>query len=466
MPSQSPISRRHLLASSGAMSMGFLSLRRALEAGDGGLRTEPGVGFGPLRPDPKGVFDLPEGFSYRRFGETGEEMDDGLRLPGAHDGAASFAAGEGRCLLVRNHELTNEADKIGPFGAKLERFGKVDKDLLFDAGDRKGPALGGTTTTLFNTAAGRVEAQWLSLTGTVRNCAGGATPWGSWVTCEESVFKAGKNGYTVDHGYNFEVPARNEIGLCKAEPLYDMGRFNHEAIAVDPRTGIVYQTEDRHSSLLYRFIPHQPGKLRAGGRLQALVITDLRGAKTSNYKSKTPIAVGQRLRCHWIDIRNVRSPLDDLRKQGHSQGAARFDRGEGMWWGADEAWFACTEGGENRKGQVWRYVPDLPEKGQDLAKTGGQLELFFEPNDKKVLDKGDNITVSPFGDLFICEDGGGEQNMIGINPEGKPYRFGRNALNKSELTGVHFSPDGSTLFVNVQRPGFTLAITGPFKRSK
>ncbi|AGH44424.1 alkaline phosphatase PhoX [Paraglaciecola psychrophila] len=125
----------------------------------------------------------------------------------------------------------------------------------------------------------------MSLIGTIRNCPGGITPWNSWLTCEESVLKA-SDEIGRNHGYVFEVPA-NTASLVKAKPILEMGRFNHEAAAVDPHTNIIYLTEDRNDSLLYRFIPKTPNDSYAGGHLQALAIIQDAKFDTHNWDTVT-----------------------------------------------------------------------------------------------------------------------------------------------------------------------------------
>ena len=155
----------------------------------------------------------------------------------------------------------------------------------------------------------------------------------------------------------------------------------------------------------------------------------------------------------WIDLDNVESPDDDLRFRGFDAGAARFCRGEGMWTAGDTIYFACTSGGSAKGGQIWRHMP-----------RASTLELFIEPNDRARFEMGDNLTVAPWGDLIICEDGPSVDYLVGVTPDGKLYRFGKNALNESELAGAVFSPDATTLFVNIFTPGMTLAITGPWNK--
>ena len=448
--------------SSGAIAMGFAGLHRlfadsASGQGSGGFIVER---YGNLIADPDGILDLPPGFAYRVFSRTGDLMDDGLFVPGDHDGMAAYPRPDGKTVLVRNHELSADEIEKSPFGTANELVSQVPLEKMFDPGL---PDIGGTTTMVYDTRTGSLESHFLSLAGTLRNCAGGPTPWNSWVTCEESVQKA-VDGHERDHGYNFDVPA-DASELVDPVPLIDMGRFYHEAIAVDPKSWIVYQTEDRSDGLIYRFIPNQPGNLAAGGRLQALAIRDMPSVDTRNWERRA-VHVGQALDISWIDIVNVESPEDDLRHQGFSNGAAMFARGEGMWYGNGAIYFACTNGGAARTGQIWRYVPSRLEGTTAEDIYPGQLDLFIEPNNSNLLENADNVTVAPWGDLILCEDGVGVQFLVGVTPEGNLYKFGKNSLNDSEFAGVTFSPDGTTLFVNIQFPGLTLAITGPFHSAR
>ena len=250
--------------------------------------------------------------------------------------------------------------------------------------------------------------------------------------------------------------------LADPIPLTDMGRFNHEAVAVDPKTGIVYETEDRDDSIFYRFLPNQLGNLKAGGRLQALVLLDKPSADTRNWDEDL-FAVGDELAVKWIDIENVQSPEDDLRKQGFDKGAARFARGEGIWYGNGEFYFACTSGGSAKIGQIWRYRPSEHEGTPEESKSPGVLDLFIEPNDGRLIENADNLTVAPWGDLVVCEDRSGQVvRLAGVTPSGNVYPFAFSHL-RTEFAGVTFSPDGSTLFVNSQGVGITFAITGPWQ---
>ena len=231
-------SRREFLKSAATVSVAFSGLARYASGKGAAAVRAPGK-YGIPVVDPKRIFDLPAGFKYTIIGRAGDYMDDGLRLPGRSDGMGTFQGADGKTILVRNHEL--EADKTyeGPFGLQNELLDKVDISKVYDPGQKIQPHIGGTTTVVYDTKSQKVEKQFLSLAGTCRNCAGGVTPWGTWITCEETVDKKGtpeepKNKNEKDHGYPFEVPATVTPGLAAPVPLTAMGRFNHEAVAVDP----------------------------------------------------------------------------------------------------------------------------------------------------------------------------------------------------------------------------------------
>ncbi len=457
--------RREFLRAAGLYGAGFMGLRALVHpAFAQKSSSRRAAGFGPLSVSGAGKMRLPQGFHSVAFSYHGEEMDDGLLVPGRHDGMAAFAGPDGRVILVRNHELESAWVKDSPFGRNAERLDRVPADRIYDRGGGVLPCLGGTTTLVFDPRSQKLERHFLSLVGTQRNCAGGPTPWGTWITCEEVNLEPEPDAEKA-HGFNFEVPPSTEPGLVDPVPLKAMGRFRHEAVAVDPRSGCVYETEDLGDGLLYRFVPKTPGRLAEGGRLQALKLRGNRRADTRNWPGMEEFPIGEPQPVEWVDLDDVEDPQNTLRKRGAAAGAAVFARGEGAWWGRDSAYFAMTNGGRKTFGQIFRYQPSPYEGTEREGEQPGFLELFAEPNDTELLRNCDNVTVAPWGDLILCEDTSGHCRLVGVTPEGGFYVLAEMEEEEVELAGACFSPDGSTLFVNVQRPGYTLAITGPWPKA-
>lgn len=463
------LSRRKILGSPAAIATGFLALRTHVLKSANASGKLISDGYGKPTNDPEKNLALPPGFTYSLLSSRGEKMDDGLFVPGQHDGMAAFPGPGGKVLLVRNHELNPSHGKWSAFGENRELWPSFDKSMAYDPGQNNQlGGYGGTTTILYDPKKKKVDKHFLSLAGTEWNCAGGATPWGSWISCEESVARAkDPGGYDRDHGYPFEVPARADGKLASPVPILPMGRFRREAVAVDPRSGVVYQTEDRHDGLIYRYIPRKPGKLHEGGRLQALTIRKEKSMDTRNWRenlqpNKPRMPISKWLQTTWIDVEDIHSPDDSLRKHGHAKGAAIFARGEGMWYGNGSVYWACTNGGPFMKGQIFRYIPS-PYEGTLRERTKpGVMQLYIESHSSKVLENCDNLTVAPWGDLFICEDNAGSCSIVRVTKNGEISQFAENRYSKSELAGACFSPDGRTLFVNLQKGGLTLAITGPW----
>lgn len=457
-------SRRDFVRGLTATAAGFTGLGRAASAGLLGSCTSDA--YGRLIEDPGGLLDLPEGFVYRTISSWGEEMSDGLLVPGLHDGMGAFDGGDGRVVLVRNHEIGIDSDpNLSAFGPNLERLDRVDPRLLFDAGRNGGPALGGTTNVIYDPATGEVVRHFLSMAGTGRNCAGGSTPWNTWITCEEWTQLA-DDRCAKDHGWCFEVPASTRTNLIEPRPLTGLGRFHHEAIAVAPDGRCVYLTEDRNDGVFYRFVPKEPGRLAEGGKLQALVLVDQPSADTRNWidpaLERPALKAGDGFAVRWIDLDDPESSKDDLRFRAFDAGAARFARGEGIWTGADAVHFACTTGGVARLGQIFTYRPSPFEGLERESEAPARLELFVESEAGGIIKNADNLTVAPSGDLFVSEDGVGGDGLVRIRPDGSVERFAMNRVSHSELAGVCFSPDGRTMFVNIQEQGMTFAISGPW----
>lgn len=421
-----------------------------------------------LRPDAAGILDLPAGFSYRVISRAGDVMSDGLRVPGAHDGMAAFEGSDSRVTLISNHEMNTHWFDGSAFGDSYSELPETTRSLLYDRGGDKTPALGGTTTTIYNPRTGESEKQFLSLAGTEINCAGGPTPWGSWLSCEECFEAPGKRvnfGRVIIrdqlHGYVFEVSSR-ATGLVDAIPIKAMGRFEHEACAVHESTGIVYMTEDRHHSLFYRYIPDSPGKLHEGGRLQAMAISEHSSLMTHNWSTVPQTPLNRPMKTRWIDLDDIDPVENDLRLRGASQGAATFARGEGLCATGDGFAFTCTIGGPARIGQVFNYTPSPFEGTAEEGGHPGSLTLIAEADENSLLRNCDNLTMAPWGDLIVCEDTSDHCGLVGIRADGSQYAIADNPYSNSELAGVCFSPDGKILFVNIQYPGMTLAITGPW----
>jgi secreted PhoX family phosphatase len=316
-------------------------------------------------------------------------------------------------------------------------------------------ATGGTTTLVFDSRAGRLLSSFPSLAGTFHNCAGGPTPWGTWLTCEEGT-SGPRVGFKRLHGYVFEVPAQAD-GPVDPVPLRAMGRFVHEAVAVDPASGVVYLTEDRPTAGFYRFLPATPGSLRLGGRLQMLAVDG-----HPAYDTRTSQPGGVALPATWVDIEDPDPPDAgwnplSVFHQGLGLGGAIFGRLEGCCFDRGRVLLTATAGGDAGCGQVWEYHSQPDGRGR--------LRLVFESPAPHFLRQPDNVTVSPRGGVLLCEDHDGSDRLVGLDPEGRVFEFARNRLSHGEFAGLTYGPSaGHWLFVNIQSPGMTLAITGPWQR--
>lgn len=455
----------------------------------------PGGGdsYGPLAPvaeagaDGREILALPAGFSYVVFGKIGSTMSDGNPTPLALDGMASFRGLGGRVRLIRNHEDRN----VSGIGSVPAAPGAYDVT-----------AHGGTSTLDYDPTTRTLVRDFVSLSGTTVNCAGGAgLGFHSWISGEETTAGPERTGaafFPKRHGYNFEVPLDRAAGdPTGAEPLVAMGRFAHEACATDQSTGIVYQTEDAGSgqgSGFYRFLPTDPHDLAAGGRLQMLGIRRRPGADLRQGQQ-----LGRELHVIWADIEDVdpaypgNNPAGSVFNQGLAGGGALFNRLEGCFYdGKQSVFFASTSGGDVKNGdvnadgysegfgQIWEY-------GTNGRDGDGRLRLVYESTGSEALDSPDNICVTPRGGLILCEDDASNDSdlnllapgiedvnrLIGFARDGGVFEFAINRLNNAEFAGATFSPDGKILFVNIfgestfvtdGNEGMTVAITGPWQQ--
>ena len=545
MPSDSfSPARRRLLQGSGALAaarftgvMGALYAQNALAA-TGKQTVSAASPYGPIAPvndlaTGLPLLQLPPGFSYRSHGWTGDAMDDGAPTPGSHDGMAAVLSrrvGRGsELVLVRNHErglvatageaipaphsyASTMVDGIitvlyGSLPIRIGAGGIVTNPSAPAPAPFVGYPAGGTSNLVFR------DNQWAgsmgSLGGTLGNCAGGPTPWGSWLTCEETIYDFSTIG-GKKHGYVFEVAADPTQTI--AEPIVGMGRFIHEAVAVDPATGIVYETEDnRNIAAFFRYVPADTsgavGSLHRGGTLQAARIKTLvRQARPStlaqaNDQGLLNPDIGDEYELEWVNIADPDAdPVVVAGQPGGvslgfaagptyqalTQGCARMSRGEGIWYSAGKMFIVDTAAGVNGSGSVGNGEGAVWE----LTLATMRLRAIFVSGHQTAGNNPDNVTVSPRGGVVLCEDGGGSTDafgtgarLLGLNPAGEAYIFCKNNVNLSaqqvagagktvsaadhrgsEFCGATFDPTGRVLFANIQTPGITVAITGPWSK--
>ncbi|MEU4966695.1 alkaline phosphatase PhoX [Streptomyces smyrnaeus] len=461
-------SRRQVLARTGAAgaAVAFSGALSELFTGTAAAQATGGrAGYGPLVPDPDGLLDLPKGFRYKVLSREGDQLRSGEgKVPSNFDGMAAFAGerrghghghGRGRTWLVRNHE--NRMDSRVPV--------PTVEGLTYD------PEAEGGCTVLEVDGDNDVLTERVGIAGTSTNCAGGPSLWGTWLTCEETEFRAGEEGYTKDHGFIFEV-GFDRRRPTSVEPLKAMGRFQHEAVAFDPRTGVVYETEDAFDKpfgLFYRFLPDKPkggyGSLHAGGRLEAMRVPGVPDLSAVTETGSSFDGV------EWVEVPDPLAAQTPIRLQDFGKGGiTHAQKLEGCYWGGSCVYFVSSyarsaEGSQgDHFGQIWRYDP----RRRRLT-----LVIVFGPDTDVQLpgEEPDNICLAPNGGLMVCEDGAGAQHVYGLTRKGTVYPMARGAQNIGtpeepewgEFAGVTFAPDGRTMYLNCYTPGTTFAVTGPWK---
>ncbi len=487
------ISRRGLMAGSAvgagvAVTGSFPSLAEA-KPSFAGPSTGRHLPFPALVDDPDGILALPLGFSYQVMSRTGEtKLETGEWCPSSHDGTAVFGHGR-RQYLILNHEC----DAGDAFGVPHIA------GTVYDPG----AISGGGCTVIRTDGKGNNLGQSVGISGTIVNCAGGPTPWGTWWTCEEDTARAGDDWehedtgatgvYEKDHGYVFEVFGN---GHANPVPLKALGRYDHEALAISNDRRFVFLSEDADepNGLFYRWQgprhfrvgPRSTGRLSSGsfGTLAAMAIVMDDESVLPDVAYLTSSQLGRPFKVKWVEVPDRDATEVDVREQFADGEVTRGRKFEGVW-GTTEGVYVVNsyalEKGEDlpadavpHSGMVWFY--NYADETIQLVNYFPYQEYVhdeaFEPAFPDLyFDSPDNVTVTPWGSLVLAEDGVGASHVLSSLPGGPTYAIARNMINigdevpeYSEFTGPTFSADGKVLYVNIQDPGLTLAITGPWER--
>lgn len=434
------VSRRNFIqlgaAMGGALGLGLTDLGR--------LRAQSAPGLGPLvstasENTGEVLLALPEGFKYNVLIRNGSMMSDGRPFPSNADGMGAFPI----------KDLTTQARSVRLVCNHERGAGTPIGSLPYDP-----MAGGGTTTHTFDPHTRLLTESFVSSSGHVRNCAGGITPWGTWLTCEET--NAGPSATLgKQHGYIFEIPASASVESV-TEPLVNMGLHYPEAAVIDPRTSVVYITSDRNPCGLFRFVPEKYGRLAGRGRVQMLAIQGMPG-----YDTRVGQVAGTPLPVAWVDIDDpsneaeYRTSALYTYNQGLAKGGATFTRGEGAWYSNGTVYFACSNGGNAGLGQIFA-LHLMPNDTQ-------ALELVYESASSVSLAAPDNICVSPSGrNIIICEDGSGAEYLHVLRSTGEAiFPLAENrypGFEGSEWAGACFCPLSKTLFANLQGASVMYAI--------
>ncbi|MGI9001960.1 MAG: alkaline phosphatase PhoX [Pseudonocardia sp.] len=419
------------------------------------------AGYGPLVSDPNNRLALPEGFRYSIVTEAGvTQLESGEPTPRNHDGTGAYRTRDGGTVLVTNHEIRE------PFGTELP-VPHLD-GLTYDPG-----AAGGCTVVETDRDGAR-RTEFVGVAGTATNCAGGVTPWDTWLTCEEIDALTGANGFQRDHGYVFEVDPFDRGANRDPMPIMALGRFEHEAAVVDPQRGDLYLTEDasKPNGLLYRWeappgFRGRRGALRAlgptAGVLAAMRATDGAGNHVDDLSRATE--VGTAYSVEWVPVPDRDGRTMPTRMQFTDRDVTRARKLEGAWWGDGGAYivasFARDESPVPHDGQIWFYEPQ-----RKLLTLRLRFGINPNPDVDGAFDGPDNITVSPYGGVILAEDGEGVQHLVGATDSGATFPIARNEVDTNEFTGPVYSPDRRILFANLQTPGTMFAITGPWRRQR